>query len=60
MKCAPIIETSPNNGATGILSAIKTSSWGIPLLCSNPMEWKGCLVMMDNAQTNKLVSRYLI
>ena len=58
-KCAPLIEIAPNKGPTGILSAIKTSTWGVPLLCGDSKEWKGCLVMIDNAQTNKMVGRYL-
>ena len=37
-----------------------TNNWGLPALCKDKLAWKGCLIISDGAQVNKLVHRYLI
>ena len=51
---------APNLSATGVISAMRANDWGLPALCRNKDEWKGCLIIGDGAQVNKLVYRYLI
>ena len=41
MKRAPTLHKAPNRSATGIVSAIATKDWGIPLFYGDGVEWKG-------------------